>query len=79
MTSQLAKWGNSLALRIPKSVAAEANVQDGDPVEVSVENGAIVVRPAVKRYTIEELVADMTPDKRHGETDWGPPLGNEVW
>ena len=79
MTTQLAKWGNSLALRIPKNIAAEANVKDGDAVDVSVENGAIVVRATVKRYTIEELVADMSPDNHHGETDWGPPVGKEVW
>ncbi|MBA3888498.1 MAG: AbrB/MazE/SpoVT family DNA-binding domain-containing protein [Acidobacteria bacterium] len=79
MTSQIAKWGNSLALRIPKSLAAEVLVQDGDPVDVSVEDGALVIRPARKRYTIEELVADITPDDRHGETDWGRPRGKEIW
>lgn len=79
MTTQIAKWGNSLALRIPKSLAAEVNVQDGDAVEVSVEAGALVVRPARKRYTIEELVADMTPDDRERELDWGRPVGKEIW
>lgn len=79
MTTQIAKWGNSLALRIPKNLAAEVNVQDGDAVEVSVENGALVVRPARRRYTIEELVADMRPEGRHGETDWGKPVGKEAW
>jgi antitoxin MazE len=79
MTTHIAKWGNSLALRIPRNLAAEANVQDGDAVEVSVENGALVIRPARKRYTIEELVADMTGDDRHRETDWGKPVGKEVW
>jgi len=54
-------------------------VEDGDAVDVSVENGAIVVRVTVKRYTIEELVADLSPDNRHGETDWGPPVGKEAW
>ena len=79
MTTQIAKWGNSLALRIPKNLAAEANVQDGDAVDVSVENGALVIRPARKRYTIEELVADMRRDNRHDETDWGKPVGKERW
>jgi antitoxin MazE len=79
MTTQIAKWGNSLALRIPRNLAAEVNVQDGDPVEVSVENGALIVRPARKRYTIEELVADMTPATRREETDWGKRVGKEVW
>lgn len=79
MTSQLARWGNSLALRIPKNVAAELQVGDGDPVTVSVEDGALVVRPARRRYTIEELVADMDPAERSGETDWGRKVGKEVW
>lgn len=79
METQIAKWGNSLALRIPKRLAAEVNVQDGDSVEVVVEDGTLVVRPARKRYTIEELVADMTPDDREGEVGWGPPAGKEVW
>jgi antitoxin MazE len=79
MTTQLAKWGNSLALRIPRSVAAEAEVGDGDAVDVSVENGAIVVRPAAKRYSIEELTSGITQKNRHGETQWGPPKGSESW
>ena len=79
MTTQLAKWGNSLALRIPRTVAAELNVQDGDTVEISVHEGVIIVRPAVRRYTIEELVADITPERRHPETKWGPRVGKEAW
>ena len=78
MTTQLAMWGNSLALRIPENIVAEANVEDGDAVDVSVEHGAIVVRATVRRYTIEELVAGMSPDNLHGETEWGPPVGKVV-
>jgi antitoxin MazE len=79
MRTQIAKWGNSLALRIPKSLAADMNVRDGDAVEISVEGGALVVRPRRKRYSIEELVEGITPDNRHGEIDWGKPVGKEVW
>ena len=79
MTTRIAKWGNSLALRIPKTVAAEANVQDGDAVDVTVENGALVVRPARRQYSIEALVADITRSNRRGETDWGPATGQESW
>jgi antitoxin MazE len=79
MTTLIAKWGNSLAVRIPKNLAAEVNVQDGDPVEVSVEGGALVVRPQAKRYSIEDLVEGITPKNRHGETDWGQPAGKEAW
>ena len=78
MTTRVATWGNSLAVRLPRAVAEEADIKDGDAVEVTIEKGAIVVRPAKRRYTIEELVADIRPEDR-GEIDWGPPVGKEVW
>lgn len=79
MTTLVSKWGNSLGVRLSKAVAAAVNVEDGDEVDVSVQDGAIVIRPAAKRYTIEELVEGITPKNRHGETDWGPLAGHETW
>ena len=79
MTTQVAKWGNSLGLRLPKSVAAEARLAEGDAVDVSVQNGAIVIRPAGPAYTLDTLVARITPGNCHRETDWGRPVGTEVW
>jgi antitoxin MazE len=77
--TQLAKWGNSLGLRLPKSVALEAQVGEGDTVSVSVKNGVIVVRPNRPTYSLEQLVAKITPRNRHSESDWGPPVGDESW
>lgn len=79
MKTQLARWGNSLGLRIPRSVVVDANVADGDEVDVTVQDGAIVVRPAVRRYTLDELVAGITPRNKHPEVDWGAPVGEETW
>lgn len=79
MTTRVATWGNSLAVRLPRAVAEQADVKDGDAVEVTIEQGAIVVRPAKRRYTIEELAERITRENRHGETDWGPPVGKEFW
>ena len=79
MTTQVAKWGNSLGLRLPKAVAQEAEIGDGDTVDVSVQNGAIVIRPAKARYSLDELIARITPKNRHGETDWGKRAGREIW
>jgi antitoxin MazE len=79
-STQIAKWGNSLGLRLPKSVAREAQLDEGDTVDLSVKDGAIVVRPARPTYSIETLVSKMTPRNRHKETDWGtPPVGRELW
>ena len=77
--TQIAKWGNSLGLRLPKSVALEAQVGEGDTVDVSVKNGAIVVRPNRPSYSLKQLVAKITPRNRHNESDWGTPVGDEVW
>ena len=79
MVTQIAKWGNSLALRLPKSVAQEARLDEGDTVHVSVDNGAIVIRPSRPRYSLDTLVRRITPKNRHDESDWGVPLGDEVW
>lgn len=78
-TTQIAKWGNSLGLRLPKSIAREANVGEGDAVDVSVDDGAIVVRPSRPRYTLADLVGGITPRNRHDEADWAHPIGHETW
>jgi antitoxin MazE len=79
IVTQIARWGNSLGLRLPKSVALEAQLGEGDAVDVSVKNGAIVVRPNRPTYSLEQLVAKITPRNRHKESDWGTPVGDEVW
>jgi antitoxin MazE len=77
--TQIAKWGNSLGLRLPKSIALEAQVVEGDTVDISVKNGAIVIRPSRRTYSLEELTAKITPRNRHDEIDWGAPVGHEAW
>jgi antitoxin MazE len=79
-TTQLAKWGNSLALRIPKAVADSAGLRKGDPVSLRVsEDGELVVSAARRKYKLEALVSRITAKNRHGETDWGKPVGRETW
>lgn len=80
MLAKIQKWGNSLGVRIPKHVAQEANIQEGTSVELCVEEGRLIIAPQNKRkYTLKELVDEITPENMHGETDWGPPVGKEVW
>lgn len=80
MKARIQKWGNSLALRIPKPFAEEARLAENSTVEVVVRNGKLVV-VAVEEpgWTLEELVAGITPENRHGETETGNAVGNEVW
>jgi len=77
--AKLVKWGNSQAIRIPKSILLETQITDGEEVEIKSSNGQIVIGSAQPKLTLESLVKQITPENRHGETDWGPPVGNEVW
>ena len=80
MKVQIQKWGNSLALRIPKSFAVESKVEQGSTVEVSLEKGRIVVTPVAEpEYTLEGLLDKVTKNNLHGETDTGVSVGNEAW
>jgi antitoxin MazE len=79
MRTRIAKWGNSLGLRIPKAFTADAGLTDGAEVEITLEGGRILITPVGKEYRLGELVDRITKDNRHDETDWGRPVGNEVW
>ena len=80
MKTQLAKWGNSLAVRIPKPVAAAARLRSGDHLEVALEGpGAVTIRKPKHEHTLDDLVRAITPENQHGEIDWGEPAGKELW
>ena len=76
--TQVVKWGNSLAVRIPKAVAQEARVREGDSIVIEALDGQIRVRRAERVPTLEELVAQITPENRYEETKWGRDRGEEI-
>jgi antitoxin MazE len=74
------QWGDSLALRIPRSYAAETLLRSGSEVDMSLEGGRLVVTPlAVPEYRLEDLLSGITPENLHGEIDTGPRVGAEAW
>lgn len=77
MEARIQKWGNSLAIRIPRALAREAGLDEGTPVDFSIDEGAVIIRP--KRYSLEELLAQVTPENLHPETNTGRPVGREAW
>jgi antitoxin MazE len=79
MKTQIGKWGNSLAVRIPGAWARSLDLKEGMELDVSLQDGGLLLRPRPKAYTLEELVAQITPENVHGETDWGPAVGSEAW
>ncbi len=76
---RVTRWGNSLAVRIPKALAEQTKIEEGSEVELSVADGVLTVRPKTTTYRLEELLAQVTPENRHDEVDWGEPQGKEVW
>jgi len=80
MKTRVQKWGNSLALRIPKSFADEVGLQKETSVEVSLADGKLVITPVTKpKLTLKQLLAKVTKENLHHEFDTGSAIGNEAW
>ncbi len=77
MRARVSKWGNSLAIRLPKAAVESLRVQEGENVEVAIEGDALIIRSASPRYRLEDLVAGITPDNQP-ETIEFPPVGEEL-
>jgi antitoxin MazE len=79
MRTNIQKWGNSLAVRIPKAFASDLGIDQNAPVDLSMEDGALVLRPALEsNYSLDNLLAQVTDDNIHPVVDWGAPVGKEV-
>lgn len=80
MRTKIVKWGNSLGLRIPKSFAEEVEVGDGSTVELTMENGNLVIRVATElEFTLDSLLGGITDENLHSEVDTGGSVGGEAW
>ncbi len=80
MQTNVQKWGNSLGLRIPRSVAAEVQMEEGSTVDLSVENGCLRVRPLrVRKYLLSELLKGINRRGLHPEISTAKALGREAW
>jgi antitoxin MazE len=76
---RLAKWGNSLAVRIPREAAERAGFQAGDNVALSAAAGKLVLTRQAPQLRIQDFVKKMKPQNRHDALDWGSPRGREFW
>ena len=80
MKPRVQKWGNSLALRIPKSFATEVGLQRETSVEISLADGKLVITPVAKsKLTLKQLLAKVTKENLHHEVNTGHAVGNETW
>lgn len=80
MLTKVQKWGNSLALRIPKAFALDAGLEDDSAVEISLVDGQIIVKPVASQgWSLEQLLAGVTSENIHREIDTGEAAGHEAW
>lgn len=79
MQRQVQKWGNSLAIRIPKPIAVELGLGQNSAITVSVVAGKLIVEPVKSTYALADLLAQVKPENLHGEIETGQGLSNEVW
>ncbi len=80
MTAKVQRWGNSLALRIPKLLAKDIHVHQGSEVELFLKKGRILIEPKMKKkLNLGELIKKVTKENVHSEQNWGGRTGAEVW
>lgn len=79
MRLAIRRWGNSLALRLPAAVLREVELAEGSEVNVAVEGQQLLITKVAPLVTLDQLLADVTPENVHGEIPAGPPRGREIW
>lgn len=80
MQTQIQKWGNSLAIRIPKSFSKETGIDNGSTIDLFINNGNIVIKPVQqKTYSLNELLKKINEQNIHSEIDTGDHVGGEGW
>lgn len=79
MQTQVQKWGNSLAIRIPKPFAAELGLGQNSAITLSVVEGKLILEPVKPTYALADLLAQVKPENLHAEIETGQVVGNEAW
>lgn len=80
MKTKVSRWGNSLALRLPKKLVTSYQLSEDDPVEIIEQEGGLLLRPCIrKEYDLDDLLAGVTKDNLHREILTGEKRGGEVW
>ena len=77
MRSTVSRWGNSLALRLPRNIAEDLNLVEGSEVDLKADGGQLVATPAKPRYRLADMLATVSAQEK--EVDWGEPRGKEEW
>ncbi len=75
--TRISRWGPTLAVRIPNAIAEKWGVKEGTQIEIALESGDLVLKK--RKWELEDILLQMTPENEHSEIDTGPPVGDEAW
>jgi len=79
MKTTVQKWGNSLAIRIPKHITKDTNVSEGSTINIMVKDGDIILHPTSGEYSLNEILNKINSENIHSEISTGDQTGGEVW
>ena len=79
MKTTVQKWGNSLAIRIPKNITKDTRLTEGSDLNILVDNGNIILSPSAKEYSLTEILKHVTNENIHSEVSTGDQTGREIW
>ena len=79
MEIKVQKWGNSLAIRIPKIYAKEINIDQGSAITINREDNKLILEPKQKEEKLKALLSKITKENIHDEVETGEGVGNESW
>ena len=81
ITQSVQKWGNGTGVRIPKKVFVAAKLKLNQELNINLKNGSIILTPVKTKpkITLDDLLKGVTSENVHGEVEWGPPVGKEIW
>ncbi|WP_206814357.1 AbrB/MazE/SpoVT family DNA-binding domain-containing protein [Chroococcus sp. FPU101] len=78
ITQKISMWGNSLGVRLPQAIIQQIGWEEGALVTISIEDNRIILTSTKPKYTLEELLKNVTPEMQHDEIDFGEPVGEEI-
>lgn len=78
LVTKVSQWGNCLGVHIPKSIADKLGIKEGSEMNIYADDNTITLEPVKIRYTLEELVSQITDENRHSSIDTGEPIGDEL-
>lgn len=79
MDASIRRWGNSLAVRVPRSFAETLGLEDGSVVDLTMTDGRLVISPKRPKYALDDLLVGVARENSQPDFDWGEPVGKEVW